>query len=167
MYLCGVTRSTLTCGALVASHSSAPPQGSQMAMFYPFYSRANDVIFFESKWDKMSPPGNPAPPLAKPVYVRSVAATHSYGFSCFEDSATQREGERGPIEVRSLHKHRHSRTQEDRRRGERRRKAREPAATLKKNLAVRRYCVQYISVTPTWRDGYPSSRTATVLDYGT
>ena len=35
-----------------------------------------------------------------------------------------------------------------------------------KNLAVRRYCVQYISATSTRRDGYPSSRTAT-LDYGT
>ena len=35
-----------------------------------------------------------------------------------------------------------------------------------KNLAVRRYCVQYISATSTQRDGYPSSRTATVLDYG-
>ena len=33
-------------------------QGYQMAI-YPFHSRGSDVTFFESKWDKRSPPGNP------------------------------------------------------------------------------------------------------------
>ena len=34
-------------------------QGYQMSIYYPFHSRASNVTFFESKWDKRSPPGNP------------------------------------------------------------------------------------------------------------
>ena len=36
---------------MVSNHGT-PAQDSQITIFYPFYSRANDVIFFENKWDK-------------------------------------------------------------------------------------------------------------------
>ena len=48
---------------MVSNHGT-PAQGSRITIFYPFYSRAYDVIFFESKWDKKSTPGNPAPATA-------------------------------------------------------------------------------------------------------
>ena len=38
-----------------------PTQGYQMAIYYPFHSRASDVT--ESKWDKKAPPGNSGPTL--------------------------------------------------------------------------------------------------------
>ena len=41
------------------SHA-ADRQCYQMAIYYPSHSRASDVTLFESKWDKKSPPGNPA-----------------------------------------------------------------------------------------------------------
>ena len=54
-------------------------QGYQMAIYYPFHSRASDVTFFESKWDKKSPPGNPDDGYS---YVLTVIdAVSKYGWA--------------------------------------------------------------------------------------
>ena len=77
-----MTRSTLSRGALLESHSSAPA-------------------------------------LAKPVYVRSVAATYLHGFlPFFEDSITQREGARGPRGAKFAHTWTHTQARRLAERGE-------------------------------------------------
>ena len=61
-----------------------------MAIFNPFYSRANDVIFFESKWDKKSRPGNPVAESGE----LSRSPRDVYTYECERERECDREYER-------------------------------------------------------------------------